>query len=92
MHLVGNLICVVVVLAPTFKLIGNSIILGCIEIMAEGQTLAEKTGIGADAVQGLIKGQHLYTFISHHELTIDYYLALRIAPCSSVRTSACWLG
>lgn len=31
-------------------------ILGCMEIMAEGQTLAEKTGIGADAVQQLVKG------------------------------------
>jgi 3-hydroxyisobutyrate dehydrogenase-like beta-hydroxyacid dehydrogenase len=46
--------------APTFKLIGNSLILGSLEIMAEAFTMAEKSDIGADAVQDLLKG--LYTF------------------------------
>jgi len=41
--------------APTFKLIGNSTILGCMETLAEAQTLSEKAGIGAQAVHDLIK-------------------------------------
>ncbi|KIM88935.1 hypothetical protein PILCRDRAFT_245320 [Piloderma croceum F 1598] len=41
--------------APTFKLIGNSMILGCMEVVAEAQTLAEKSGIGAEAVQNLVR-------------------------------------
>jgi 3-hydroxyisobutyrate dehydrogenase-like beta-hydroxyacid dehydrogenase len=43
--------------APTFKLIGNSMILGCMEVLAEAQTLAEKSGIGAEAVQNLVRGK-----------------------------------
>jgi 3-hydroxyisobutyrate dehydrogenase-like beta-hydroxyacid dehydrogenase len=42
-------------LAPTFKLIGNSMILGSLEILAEAFTLAEKSGIPPTQVQGLIK-------------------------------------
>lgn len=34
--------------AASFKLIGNSFILGQIEILAETMTLAEKTGVGSD--------------------------------------------
>ncbi|KAI0673833.1 NAD-P-binding protein [Trametes maxima] len=41
--------------APTFKLIGNSMILGSLELLAEVQTLSEKAGIGAGLVQQLIK-------------------------------------
>lgn len=41
--------------APTLKLIGNSVILGCIEVMAEAITLGETTGVGASAVHGLIQ-------------------------------------
>jgi 3-hydroxyisobutyrate dehydrogenase-like beta-hydroxyacid dehydrogenase len=41
--------------APTLKLIGNSIILGCVEVLAEAQTLAEKSGIGAEAVHNFVK-------------------------------------
>jgi len=41
--------------APTFKLIGNSMILGCMEIVAEAQTLSEKAGIGADEVHRLVQ-------------------------------------
>lgn len=37
------------------KLIGNSLILGCMEVMAESITLGEKTGVGASAVHGLIQ-------------------------------------
>lgn len=42
-------------LAPTFKLIGNSMILGSLEILAEAFTLAEKSGIKPTQVHGLIK-------------------------------------
>lgn len=31
-------------------------ILGCMEVVAEGQTLSEKAGIGADEVQKLVQG------------------------------------
>ncbi|THH26608.1 hypothetical protein EUX98_g7577 [Antrodiella citrinella] len=41
--------------APTFKLIGNSMILGCIEILAEAFTLGERTGINSSLVQTLVK-------------------------------------
>lgn len=42
--------------APTFKLIGNSMILGTNEIMAEAYTLAEKSGIGSQNVHQLVQG------------------------------------
>ncbi|KAI0756407.1 NAD-P-binding protein [Daedaleopsis nitida] len=41
--------------APTFKLIGNSLILGSLELLAEVFTLSEKAGIGAPMVHQLIK-------------------------------------
>lgn len=38
-------------------------ILGCMEVLAEAQTLSEKAGIGADAVHSLVKGNiHLPIF------------------------------
>lgn len=37
------------------KLIGNSMILGFMEVMAESITLGEKTGVGAPAVHNLIQ-------------------------------------
>ncbi|KAF5368332.1 hypothetical protein D9758_002155 [Tetrapyrgos nigripes] len=41
--------------APTFKLIGNSMILGAIEVFGEAYTLGEKAGIEADRVNELVK-------------------------------------
>lgn len=41
--------------APTFKLIGNSLILGSLEILAEIFTLAEKSGIKPTQVHNLVK-------------------------------------
>jgi len=41
--------------APTFKLIGNSLILGSIELIAESYTIAEKSGIGQELVYEYIK-------------------------------------
>jgi len=41
--------------APTFKLIGNSLILGSIELISEAYTVAEKSGIGQDLVYEYIK-------------------------------------
>ncbi|KAF8588911.1 NAD-P-binding protein [Ramaria rubella] len=41
--------------APTLKLIGNSLVLGSIELIGESMTLADKTGIGAANVETLIK-------------------------------------
>jgi len=41
--------------APTFKLIGNSLILGSLEILAESFTMAEKAGIDAETTYGLVK-------------------------------------
>lgn len=42
-------------IAPTFKLIGNSMILGSLEILAEAFTLAEKSGIKPAQVHSLVK-------------------------------------
>ncbi|KAI0275266.1 NAD-P-binding protein [Gloeopeniophorella convolvens] len=41
--------------APTFKLIGNSLILSSLEIIAEAYTMAEKSGVGQALVYELIK-------------------------------------
>ncbi|KDQ63078.1 hypothetical protein JAAARDRAFT_29074 [Jaapia argillacea MUCL 33604] len=41
--------------APTFKLIGNSMIMGFLEVMGEGFTLAEKSGVGSQVALNLIK-------------------------------------
>ncbi|KAK0465458.1 NAD-P-binding protein [Desarmillaria tabescens] len=41
--------------APTCKLIANSMILGSLEILAEAYTLAEKSGIGAENVNSIVK-------------------------------------
>jgi len=41
--------------APTFKLIGNSMILGTLEILAESYTLAEKAGIPTTEVHKLVQ-------------------------------------
>jgi len=41
--------------APTLKLIGNSMILGVIELLAEAQTLAAKTGIAPAQVHQLVQ-------------------------------------
>ncbi|KAJ6520524.1 NAD-P-binding protein [Mycena sanguinolenta] len=41
--------------ANTFKLIGNSMILGTMEILAESYTLAEKSGIAASEVHRFVK-------------------------------------
>lgn len=46
----------VIPVACTFKLIGNSMILGTLEILAESYTLAEKSGIAASEVHSLVKG------------------------------------
>ncbi|EPQ60237.1 NAD P-binding protein [Gloeophyllum trabeum ATCC 11539] len=41
--------------ACTFKLIGNSMIMGMLEVMAESFTMAEKSGVGAETAYNLIK-------------------------------------
>jgi len=41
--------------APTLKLLGNSIILGCIEVIAEAITMGEKAGIEPESVVQTIK-------------------------------------
>jgi len=41
--------------AASFKLNGNFLILGIIEILAEGMTLAEKTGVGSELLYEFIK-------------------------------------
>jgi hypothetical protein len=70
-------------LAPTFKLVGNSMILGAVEIMAEAYTLAEKSGISSDLVNNFIKGRRHLTAIS---LCSDILLTCRNIPCTWVRS------
>ncbi|KAH9950939.1 NAD-P-binding protein [Amylocystis lapponica] len=41
--------------APTFKLLGNSLILGTIELLAEAMTLSEKAGIGSSQLYDFVK-------------------------------------
>ena len=71
-------------IAPTLKLIGNSMILGTIEIMAEAYTLAEKSGIGAESVHSIVKGWFCYSQLSRF-LTHD--IILRDIPRSGVSTN-----
>ncbi|KAG8724726.1 hypothetical protein FRC09_015199 [Ceratobasidium sp. 395] len=40
--------------AASMKLIGNSFILGCLELIAETQTLADKSGVGAEQLDHFI--------------------------------------
>jgi 3-hydroxyisobutyrate dehydrogenase-like beta-hydroxyacid dehydrogenase len=44
--------------APTIKLVGNSLLLGMLEVLAESFTLAEKSGIDSQDVQNIIKGMY----------------------------------
>ncbi|GAA5866312.1 hypothetical protein JCM1840_004081 [Sporobolomyces johnsonii] len=41
--------------ATSFKLVGNSCVLGAIEVLAEAMTLADKSGVGSDLVCEFIK-------------------------------------
>ncbi|GAA6008443.1 hypothetical protein JCM10207_007111 [Rhodosporidiobolus poonsookiae] len=41
--------------AASFKLIGNGMIIGVIELLAEGMTLADKSGVGADLLYDWVK-------------------------------------
>jgi 3-hydroxyisobutyrate dehydrogenase-like beta-hydroxyacid dehydrogenase len=45
-------------LAPTLKLIGNGMIMGVNELLAETLTFGEKSGIGQQTVYNLIKGKY----------------------------------
>ncbi|EGO21860.1 hypothetical protein SERLADRAFT_351200 [Serpula lacrymans var. lacrymans S7.9] len=51
--------------APTLKLIGNSLILGANELLSETFTLGEKSGIGAQTVQNLVKGCYFCSFTGY---------------------------
>lgn len=70
------------VTAPTFKLIGNSLILGTMEVMAESLTLAEKAGVDSNVALTLLNGQPPEHFII--KLDADGSLDLFPAPmCAS---------
>lgn len=74
--------------APTFKLIGNSMVMGMTEVMAEAFTLAEKAGIGADMAYGIVKGDaELASLCSAVSLM---RFPRRPAPSSAVRCMASW--
>lgn len=70
-------------LAPTFKLIGNSMILGTLEVLAEAYTLAEKSGIDAENVHNLVQGEQPDIF--DRAITVD-------AECRVNQTSYQLLG
>jgi hypothetical protein len=46
--------------APTLKLLGNSLVLGSIELMGEIMTLADKSGIGSEHVSVRENSFHPY--------------------------------
>ncbi|KAJ6606811.1 NAD-P-binding protein [Mycena sp. CBHHK59/15] len=69
--------------APTFKLIGNSMILGSLEILAEAYTLAEKSGIPANEVHLLVKG----TAASHSYSFLIIIASARYLPCAKAPIS-----
>lgn len=71
-------------IAPAIKLIGNSILLGMLEILAESFTLAEKSGVDAKDVQEVIKGMSLCL----NSGSCLFNLLWRIPSCPTVRTFA----
>jgi 3-hydroxyisobutyrate dehydrogenase-like beta-hydroxyacid dehydrogenase len=70
--------------APTFKLIGNSLILGTMEVMAESLTLAEKAGVDPNVTLTLLNGQppHVIFFKS----MAPCLRSTRPLPCPDVRS------
>lgn len=57
-------------LAPTLKLIGNGLIMGANELLAETLTLGEKSGIGARTVHNLVKGMSIENSAAISDLAI----------------------
>ncbi|KAG6895085.1 hypothetical protein C0992_003211 [Termitomyces sp. T32_za158] len=58
--------------APTFKLLGNSMILGTLEVLAEAYTLAEKSGIDAENVHNLVQGEQPDSFDRAITINAEY--------------------
>lgn len=63
-------------------------ILGCIEVLAEAQTLSEKAGIGAEVAHNFVKG------ITSSDLPVKRYRSSvssihRLSSCPSVRAESC---
>jgi hypothetical protein len=68
-------------LAPTLKLIGNGMLFGAIELLAETLTFGEKSGIGQQTVYNLIKGKYWITFyLTHDGILIDDCSEIMPAP------------
>lgn len=44
--------------AELIRLVGNSLVLGMLELLAESMTLADQTGVGSDTLLDLIKEIH----------------------------------
>ncbi|KAJ3721829.1 hypothetical protein C8R42DRAFT_696364 [Lentinula raphanica] len=57
--------------APTFKLLGNSMILGAVEVIAEAFTLGDKAGIEAGRINELIGDTSLMGYADR--MTRDHY-------------------
>ncbi|KAG6873850.1 hypothetical protein C0995_010462 [Termitomyces sp. Mi166 len=70
--------------APTFKLIGNSMILGTLEVLAEAYTLAEKSGIDAENVHNFVQGEQPDSF--GRVVTVDAEI------CGTRRTTSSWIA
>lgn len=67
--------------ALTFKLLGNSLILGNLEVLAEAFTFAQKSGIAEENVNTLING----SFQCHFDIPADYAdLHPRVFPSTKV--------
>jgi 3-hydroxyisobutyrate dehydrogenase-like beta-hydroxyacid dehydrogenase len=68
-------------LAPTLKLIGNGMIMGVNELLAETLTFGEKSGIGQQTVYNLIKGKYWIAFyLTHDSILIDECSEIMPAP------------
>jgi 3-hydroxyisobutyrate dehydrogenase-like beta-hydroxyacid dehydrogenase len=63
-------------IAPTLKLVGNSLLLGMLEVFSESFTLAEKSGIDSKDVVNIIKG--MFRHRNPRQLSHDFS---RISPC-----------
>ncbi|KAG6830893.1 hypothetical protein H0H92_014044 [Tricholoma furcatifolium] len=72
---------------PTFKLIGNSMILGTLEILAEAYTLAEKSGIDAENVHSLVQGEDKLLILRPLGLTHHSSRSLSRSTTNSIKQS-----
>ena len=70
--------------ASLLKLVGNTFIINMVESLAEGHTLAEKSGLGMENLHQFIENVFPgpYTAYSQRLMSGDYYKREEVGPCN----------